>query len=149
MEQDKHFHSKSYKWGYKGLGLKQVQNPAGQTLIPVVPCPASEVICGTLWAPKGLAWLYPNALLVVVALIASLFRPALLPPCSLDDPCSWLFQMSGVSTAHTYNFTHCLASQNFFPYQGLNSQPGACQAGVCVSELNPQPPPKTPASLYT
>lgn len=68
MAQNKHCHSKRYKQvQYKAMGPKQVQNPAGQTLSPVVPCGTSRAICGKLWYTKGLCNSPPVALLVIVA----------------------------------------------------------------------------------
>lgn len=72
MAGDKHFHSKRDKWGRETSETKANQNPVGQTLNPVAPCPAPRARCEIqLWrAWVALCWwLYFSWLLFALSLL--------------------------------------------------------------------------------
>lgn len=116
---------KRRNWGIERNEIKARPKWAGQTLNPLLPCPASGAICGKIWTPKGLCDPATTALLVAVALMASLLGglfsvlvaflrcPMFLPfqtSCSLH--CIFSFTLTDSLTA--LSSIHCLVCPHFF-----------------------------------
>lgn len=142
MVQDKHFHSKSYKQGNtKVWNQSKSKIQQDKTLSPVVPCPASEAICGKLWTPKGLCRSTLTALLVVkvptaslLGWLCSLLTGFLRQSMLLAFPNFWSLHCTfgfTLKTSHTaLSGIYCLASQAFWN-QG-ESLPNPTTAAFCV-----------------